>query len=51
MTAIGLGAATLVGLTAFDARAIVIRDDVADTEYLVDDADYPALVDLFGPGD
>lgn len=49
--AIGLGAATLAALTAPDAHAIVIRDDVPDAAYLVDDADYPALVDLFGPGD
>ena len=34
-----------------DAEAIAIRDDVADARYVVADADYPALVDLFEPGD
>ena len=33
------------------AHAIITRDDVPDSEYLVPDADEPALVDLFGPGD
>ena len=41
---IGLGLAS-------DAQAIIIRHDVSDEEYVVDDADYPALVDLFEPGD
>lgn len=34
-----------------DAHAIVIRDDVPDAQYVVADEDYPALVDLFEPGD
>ena len=34
-----------------DAHAIVIRDDVPDESYVVADEDYPALVDLFEPGD
>ncbi len=33
------------------AHAIIIRDDVPDSEYVVPSSDYPALVDLFGPGD
>jgi len=39
-----------LGLVA-DAGAIVIRDDVPDADYVVADEDYPALVDLFEPGD
>ena len=38
-------------LAAADAHAIIIRHDVDDERYVVDDADYPALVDLFEPGD
>lgn len=34
-----------------DARAIVVRDDVPDAAYVVDDADYPAVVTLFPPDD
>ena len=34
-----------------DASAIIIRHDIDDNEYVVDDADYPGLVDLFEPGD
>jgi MYXO-CTERM domain-containing protein len=30
---------------------MVIRHDVVDSEYVVADAEYPALVDLFDPGD
>lgn len=33
------------------ADAMIIRHDVPDTDYVVADADYPALVDLIGPGD
>ena len=36
---------------ATDAAAIIIRHDVDDAEYVVSDEDYPALVDLFQPGD
>lgn len=38
-------------LTSSKAEAIVIRHDVDDSEYVVDDADYPALTDLISPGD
>lgn len=38
-------------MAAPDANAIIIRDDVADSEYIVDEADYPALVTLFPPDD
>jgi len=38
-------------LLSHDAAAIVIRHDVEDSAYVVDDADYAALVDLFDPGD
>ena len=42
----------LVGLTVCDrASAIMTRHDVDDALYVVEDADYPALVDLFEPGD
>jgi hypothetical protein len=41
-----------VGLgSSRDASAIITRHDVDDSEYVVDDGDYPALVDLFEPGD
>jgi hypothetical protein len=33
------------------ADALIVRHDVSADDYLVADADYPALVDLFGPGD
>ncbi len=33
------------------AWAVIMRDDVPASAYAVDDADYPALVDLFEPGD
>lgn len=39
------------GFVVPDAEAIVIRDDVADSEYIVEDADYPAIVTLFPPDD
>jgi hypothetical protein len=38
-------------LSAQEASAIITRHDVDDTEYLVEDSDYPALADLFEPGD
>jgi len=42
----------IAGLSLCDvAVAIVTRHDVDDDLYIVDDADYPALVDLFEPGD
>mgnify|MGYP006172647897 CR=1 FL=1 len=34
-----------------DAWGIIMRDDVSEEKYVVEDADYPALVDLFRPGD
>ena len=34
-----------------EAAAIITRHDVSDSQYVVDDADYPAVVDLFEPGD
>ena len=37
--------------TISDASAIITRHDVSDEEYVVDDADYPELIDLFYPGD
>ena len=46
---VGCGALSL-GLSV-DAWGIITRDDLSDDEYVVDDADYPALVDLFQPGD
>jgi MYXO-CTERM domain-containing protein len=33
------------------ADALIVRHDVPPSDYLVAEADYPALVDLFGPGD
>ena len=33
------------------AQAIIIRDDLDDSNYLVNDSDYPALVDLIERGD
>ncbi len=33
------------------AHAIIMRHDVPESDYVVDGADYPALVDLFEPGD
>lgn len=34
-----------------DASAIIMRHDVPEENYIVNDADYPATVDLFQPGD
>ena len=34
-----------------EASGIITRHDVSDEAYLVDDAQYPGLVDLLGPGD
>jgi len=44
-------ALTALTLSPCDARAIITRHDVDDAEYIVDGADYPALVELFEPGD
>jgi|GEM_PF-2548921 len=44
----------VLGLQCFvahEAQAIIVRHDVEDARYVVDDADYPAVVDLFEPGD
>lgn len=47
-----VGLVTGVLLTAApEASAIIIRDDVPDTDYIVEDADYPAIVTLFPPDD
>ena len=43
--------ASSLALATSPAQAIITRHDVADAEYVVADADYPALVDLFEPGD
>jgi hypothetical protein len=48
---VGLGVVGLELLAVPDASAIVIRHDVPDTEYVVADADYPALIDLISRGD
>ena len=48
---IGLGILGLQLVVAADAHAIIVRHDVEDARYLVDATDYPALVDLFEPGD
>lgn len=45
------GLAAVVGLASPSAHAIIIRDDVPDADYVVDDAEYPALVTLFPPDD
>ena len=37
-------------LLSFDARAVVIRDDVPDREYRMAASDFPALADLPGEG-
>jgi len=42
---------TSAGAVARPAGAIVMRHDVSESAYLVDDSDYPALIDLFEPGD
>ena len=42
----------MAGLLAMSAAyAIVIRDDRPDSDYIVPDSDYPALVNLFEPND
>lgn len=48
---IGLGILGLQLVMVADAHAIIVRHDVDDAQYVVDAADYPALVDLFEPGD
>jgi hypothetical protein len=48
---IPLVVAALGLLVAPEAGAVIIRHDVDDAEYVVPDADYPALVDLIEPGD
>ena len=42
---------SLVLTTIQQAEAIIIRDDRDDADYIVKDADYPALVDLIEKGD
>jgi hypothetical protein len=41
----------LNALTASDARAIIRRHDVADSEYIVDPGELPQVIDLLEPGD
>ena len=50
-TTLQLYVALLVLVWVQDAEAIITRDDVPDASYVVPDADYPAVVDLFEPGD
>jgi len=38
-------------LAGWDAHAVIIRHDLSDSDYIVADADYPALVNLFEPSD
>ena len=47
MTRSSLAMLLLTAGLAGDAQAIIIRHDASDDAYVVDDADYPALVDLF----
>jgi Trypsin len=47
----GIAVAGFGLLAVPDASAIIIRHDVPDAEYIVADADYPALVDLISRGD
>ena len=35
----------------FDARAIIMRHDLPDSDYVVADSNYPAIVNLFEPSD
>jgi hypothetical protein len=51
MGLVGLGVAGFGLLAVPDSSAIIIRHDVPDAEYVVADADYPALVDLIRRGD
>lgn len=46
----GIGAMLLLAMGP-TADALIVRHDVPADDYLVADTDYPALVDLFGPGD
>jgi hypothetical protein len=48
---VGLGVAGFGLLAGPDSSAIIIRHDVPDAEYVVADAEYPALVDLIRRGD
>ena len=48
---IGLLVAGLWALAVSGAHAIIIRHDLADSDYIVADSDYPALVTLFEPDD
>jgi len=38
-------------LAGWDAHAVITRHDLSDSNYVVSDADYPALVNLFEPSD
>jgi MYXO-CTERM domain-containing protein len=46
-----LSVALFAFVWAQDAQGIITRDDVPDASYVVADSDYPAVVDLFEPGD
>ena len=48
---VGLSVAGFGLLAVPDSSAIIVRHDVADADYVVDDADYPALADLISRGD
>ncbi len=48
---VGLSVAGFGLLAVPDSSAIIVRHDVADAEYVVADADYPALTDLISRGD
>ncbi len=53
MRFVQIGSATLAlsMITVSSAHAIIIRDDIEDSDVVVDAATHPAFVDLFGPGD
>lgn len=48
---LGLGMLGLEMLAVSHVYAIITRHDLPDSDYVVADADYPALVDLFRPND
>jgi hypothetical protein len=48
---VGIGVAGFGLLAVPESSAIIIRHDVPDAEYVVADAEYPALVDLISRGD
>ena len=38
-------------LAGWDTHAVITRHDLSDSNYVVSDTDYPALVNLFEPSD